>query len=132
MKKRSMFASAFRGYLVTIGLLAVIAPLLIFGTVRNRFRQSAIEDLTRTALALRELIQPLVQADSVGSIEPLVDSLGPELGVRITVISRSGTVLADSEEDPAGMENHRTRVEVIAAFNGLEGTSSRYSATLGR
>jgi two-component system phosphate regulon sensor histidine kinase PhoR len=132
MKKRSIFASAFRGYLVTIGLLALITPFLIFGTVRSRFRESALEDLTRTALTLRELIQPLFFSGSFDNIESLTDSLGPEIGVRITVISRDGLVLADSEKNPAEMENHRTRPEIIQAFNGIHGSSARYSSTLGQ
>ena len=40
-------------------------------------------------------------------------------------------VLADSEADPATMENHLTRPEVQEAVHGTIGVSSRDSATIG-
>ena len=49
---------------------------------------------------------------------------------RITYIASDGTVLYDSVADPATMENHSDREEVIAAHKTGTGTSLRYSATL--
>jgi two-component system phosphate regulon sensor histidine kinase PhoR len=46
------------------------------------------------------------------------------------VIASDGKVLADSEEDPARMENHRDRPEVIAALAGKSIPSLRFSQTL--
>jgi two-component system phosphate regulon sensor histidine kinase PhoR len=40
-------------------------------------------------------------------------------------------VLADSEGDPATMENHARRVEFVAALSGKTGENERRSATLG-
>ncbi|HKW19352.1 MAG TPA: ATP-binding protein [Terriglobales bacterium] len=50
---------------------------------------------------------------------------------RATIIDRSGKVLADSEGNPADMENHATRPEFVAALAGNQGTDSRVSHTLG-
>jgi two-component system phosphate regulon sensor histidine kinase PhoR len=49
---------------------------------------------------------------------------------RITIIDPSGTVLADSEHDPATMENHAQRSEVADALKGKQGLAVRHSATL--
>jgi two-component system phosphate regulon sensor histidine kinase PhoR len=54
-----------------------------------------------------------------------------QTGARVTVIGRSGVVLADSEHDASSMENHATRPEVRQALSGRMGTSVRHSATLG-
>ncbi len=51
---------------------------------------------------------------------------------RVTLIDRSGVVLADSEHDPGTMENHAQRVEVAAALRGRQGAAVRHSATIGR
>lgn len=51
-------------------------------------------------------------------------------GARVTVITRDGTVIADSQSDPAGMENHAGRPEVQGAFSTGSGRSIRHSATL--
>ena len=52
-------------------------------------------------------------------------------GGRITVVRADGKVLADSEANPASMENHRTRPELIRALRGEVGTDIRRSATIG-
>ena len=51
---------------------------------------------------------------------------------RYTVMDAAGRVVADTERDPATMENHAARPEVVAARDGGTGHSSRYSHTLGR
>src|SRR5579884_3725772 len=63
-------------------------------------------------------------------LDPLAKSLGREIGARVTLISRDGTVLGDSDHDPRTMENHGSRPEVIQALRMGRGESERHSATL--
>jgi len=51
-------------------------------------------------------------------------------GVRVTIVMSDGTVLADTNENPAIMENHRERPEIRRAFDSGSGRAARYSATL--
>ena len=60
----------------------------------------------------------------------LAKKLGKEIDTRITIIATDGTVLGDSIEDPATMENHATRPEVKDALANGIGESTRYSTTL--
>src|SRR5208283_2015865 len=50
---------------------------------------------------------------------------------RVTIIDSTGKVLADSEADPAKMDNHATRPEFISALQGGVGISARPSRTIG-
>jgi two-component system phosphate regulon sensor histidine kinase PhoR len=52
-------------------------------------------------------------------------------GHRFTVIATDGTVLADSHDDPATMENHASRPEVAAALSGETGRARRLSQSTG-
>ena len=52
--------------------------------------------------------------------------------LRITWIASDGGVLYDSNADPAEMENHADRAEVIQAMRDGEGRDSRLSRTLNR
>ena len=52
-------------------------------------------------------------------------------GGRLTVVRSDGVVIADSEANPAEMENHRTRPELVPAFRGEVGSIIRHSATIG-
>ena len=70
--------------------------------------------------------------DRTESLDALAKKLGEEVEARFTIIARDGTVLGDSEEDPAIMENHAGRPEVIDALSTGRGESTRYSTTLGQ
>ena len=50
-------------------------------------------------------------------------------GVRITVISADGRVLADSQAEPSTMENHANRPEVREALQNGEGRATRQSSS---
>ena len=99
------------------------------------FRDSYLDDL-RTQLSN----QARLVGDSSGSylavertddIDALARRLGQQIDARVTIIDADGVVLGDSEEDPATMENHADRPEVIEALSLGSGSSIRYSATLG-
>ncbi len=66
-----------------------------------------------------------------GDLDALAKKLGKEIDARVTFIALNGTVLGDSDENPATMENHATRLEVIDALASGLGESTRYSTTLG-
>lgn len=52
------------------------------------------------------------------------------LGYRVTIILPDGTVAAESDLSPEGMENHLNRPEVQEALLGLDSSEVRYSRTL--
>ena len=52
-------------------------------------------------------------------------------GLRVTVVDSVGVVLVDSHTDPAVMENHADRPEVIEAMAGEVGVATRTSASTG-
>jgi len=65
--------------------------------------------------------------------EQLVDLVARdarETGARLTVVDKSGLVLADSAENYQKMVNHRNRPEIQAALIGKDGYILRYSKTL--
>ena len=50
--------------------------------------------------------------------------------MRFTVVAMDGTVLADSDQDPAKMQNHKDRPELVAAAKRGNGSSKRLSETI--
>jgi len=67
-----------------------------------------------------------------GSLQSHIKDLSALLSLRITVISKTGDVLADSDQDPLTMDNHLRRPEIQAASVTGIGATARYSTTLGR
>ncbi|MGA2256515.1 MAG: ATP-binding protein [Thermoguttaceae bacterium] len=63
---------------------------------------------------------------------PLADTcreLNEQLGVRLTIVLPSGKVLTDTVDDPAILDNHRERPEIVRALAGTRGQSTRPSVT---
>ncbi|MFL5766461.1 MAG: ATP-binding protein [Actinomycetota bacterium] len=126
MRRLSATAQLFVWQLVL--LLAVFASLAI--VLDHVLEQRFLEDLTRSMIAQAGTVQAALPADD-SDLQSSVHELASAGSSRITVIRTDGTVLADSEHDPATMENHLTRPEVQQALAGSPGTDSRTSATLG-
>src|SRR5438128_3818427 len=110
-------------------LLATIAVLgiIVLNRVEKHFLQQIEESLEAKAILVRESLEggPKDQ-----TLQERVRSLGSETGLRITLIAANGDVLADSEEDPARMEKHDTRPEVLEARIQGMGAATRFSSTL--
>ncbi len=81
-----------------------------------------------TAVAQSAALNVMQSPESPGRI---ARQLVARTDVRLTIVAADGTVLADSDADPATMENHGDRSEVIAALEGEIGKSRRASRTEG-
>jgi len=66
------------------------------------------------------------------AMTPEMNSLAKETEMRITLILPDGRVLADSDHDPATMENHLAREEVQLALGNEFGRGQRTSKTIGQ
>lgn len=91
-----------------------------------------VADAAQPPLLAREAGSPGSAAGGPESLDRLAKRLGSEIGARITLIAADGTVLGDSDHDPATMENYGTRPEVMQALRSGSGQSQRHSATLDR
>jgi two-component system, OmpR family, phosphate regulon sensor histidine kinase PhoR len=117
------------GRLLLRYLPALVLILLVSGVVLDHVLENGMARDVDTALEInaRAIRRALPEGSAT---QAQVQSLGRELGLRITLIGTDGTVLADSAGDPAAMANHANRPEVRAALRGSTGASTRVSATL--
>lgn len=109
--------------LLTSGLL--LASLgAVFGCGVGLASRALVEEAKSNAVSLAKVY---IQAfdGNIASMSPADEN------VRETIIASDGTVLWDSKEDAAGMENHQNREEVMAALSGNPSTFVRSSSTLG-
>jgi two-component system phosphate regulon sensor histidine kinase PhoR len=92
------------------------------------------KELTTLAHVVAKQISPTLNAAPLAEVDKLCKKLGQagDGRIRITVISPSGKVLGDSLEDPAIMEDHSDRQEIIDALAKGFGWSLRLSETIGR
>ena len=108
-------------------LLAITAVVVVaVNTGFDVLSKSAQDELLREAILFSTAIGDTVQPQQLDS---LAKALGKRAGIRFTVIAQDGSVLADTEKDPATMENHADRPEIIDALDSGNGSSIRYSKT---
>ncbi|MDA1062430.1 MAG: HAMP domain-containing protein, partial [Chloroflexi bacterium] len=63
-------------------------------------------------------------------VQERVVEIGRETETRITLIATDGEVVADSQGDPATLDNHASRPEIAAASGSPYGASRRFSQTV--
>jgi two-component system phosphate regulon sensor histidine kinase PhoR len=129
------FWKLYLGYVVLI--LVTTASVVFF--VGRHIETEVLEESERTvrshALMFRELAPPalLDQTDpETSSFQEELRRLGVLTGVRYTYIRDDGLVLADSHQDPAVMDDHSTRPEVLEARRSGMGMATRFSASVER
>lgn len=106
----------------------VFLLLLLFVAVlvRNGVRESLIDQLADDLIEKAALVALTLPDDGMQAV---VTQQAGALDARVTIIAVDGRVLADSDSDPAEMDDHSDRPEVISAIGGETGRSSRYSDT---
>src|SRR4030042_1592570 len=99
--------------------LVILFGLLLYlsGFLRDAYLETLETRLKAECELLAAETQSLRQSGaSPSALEEYARASAASLGLRFTIIDSGGTVLADSEVDPAAMENHLTRPEVQQAL----------------
>ncbi len=129
--KKSIFLKIFGGYLFLGLLLTALILLFSFKAIKNFYIGSQVRHLELLADTLKFRVNPLLEENRFKELDSFAKEFGKEIKTRITVVSKEGVVLADSEENPEKMESHRYRPEIFQALEGRRGQSLRFSSTVG-
>jgi two-component system phosphate regulon sensor histidine kinase PhoR len=121
-------------YLILVALVLLTTTLLLKNILGKYIYQTTLDQLKREALIVKNYLESeLTIRDFSYSLDPIVDKLSKKLDVRITVVKKDGTVLADSDVSETAllaMEKHDSRPEIKEALTKQFGQSRRYSTTL--
>lgn len=113
-------------------ILIVMGGLVVYTTQKGREAQIQIlqDNLLVEASGVADVARPFIVESDVAGSNALAQHWSELLNRRVTIIAADGTVLGESDKDPAQMENHANRPELIQAKGTGQGTSIRYSRTL--
>jgi two-component system phosphate regulon sensor histidine kinase PhoR len=113
-------------------LLIIVACTLTLYVLIEHTWEGMVRSEIETSLRQKTLMfATRVESTPPAALAEITAQASRAAGARITVIDSTGKVLADSEADPANMENHATRPEIVSALRGEVGSSTRLSHTLG-
>jgi two-component system phosphate regulon sensor histidine kinase PhoR len=114
-----------------------LLSLLVLGLVlSNVLRQTYLDNLesklSSQASMVADVIARMLQSGTTGAdLDTAARHWAELLEARVTIVAVDGTVLGESHEDRTQMENHRNRPEIAAAFASGQGSSTRFSHTVG-
>ena len=125
--RNRIFLKALLAFVAVIAVATLTLDIAIRRIWEDSYRNKLEHSLTQhaRAFALR------IANDPNHTLQQMAAEESGITDARTTVIARDGRVLADSEADPASMENHALRPEVVSALNGNPGAATRLSKTVG-
>lgn len=110
-------------------LFSLIVITSLFIVISN---YQYVENMKNNLKLNNEMLYKLINEDALKSQEQFFENGRNQSEIRITLIDKDGSVKYDSLKDYRGMENHNLRKEVIEAREKGEGSSIRYSDTIGK
>jgi two-component system phosphate regulon sensor histidine kinase PhoR len=130
MFKRSLLWQLYPAYLLIIVIALFTITWYLSRLLPDFYHNQVADDLQARANLIKGQILQELEAGQFKQMDAMVKDLGSSSSTRITVILPNGKVVADSEENPADMENHGNRPEFKDAFEKGIGSSLRFSNTL--
>jgi two-component system phosphate regulon sensor histidine kinase PhoR len=131
MARRHLLWQLYPSYLIITLIALVAAGWYSSRSFREFYLGQIADDLESRAYLARPQVSTALEANDIDKVDRLCKKLGETSSTRITVVLKSGIVLGDSEEEPARMDNHGNRPEIIQALEEGRGQSLRISPTLG-
>ena len=129
-KKKRLLRHLFPSYLLITLISLVAVTWFASSSVRHFFLEQTTADLLTQVRLLEHQIPQFLGPLDTSVVDAMCKEIGASSSTRITVILPSGRVIGDSDEDPAIMDNHALRPEIITARKGAVGKSIRFSTTL--
>ena len=127
MLNSRIFWKIYSYFLLFIAIAAVIVGAIVTYKIREGELETARTDLTKFAIystKQHETAAPESITEHFKEVHELAD-------VRLTLLNADGTVTADTDIEPATMDNHLDRPEIREARENGIGSAIRNSPTLG-
>src|SRR5262249_46851022 len=117
----------------SFALLVLVSNGLVGFVVVQQVEENEKRLIEETLLAKTLVVEEEVLRSPEGPVDwqARMNRLHKKLQTPITLIAADGRALADTSQDPAVMENHGQRREILEAAAKGTGTQSHFSDTLG-
>ncbi|MFH2130425.1 MAG: ATP-binding protein, partial [bacterium] len=129
-KNRKLIWRIYPSFIIVILISLAAVTGYTSNSIREFFLQQTKRDLQTQALLLEQKISEFLFPLDRVNLGKFCNEIGRSVVTRMTVVLPDGTVVGDSDENPAYMDNHGNRPEILEALAGKVGYSLRFSGTL--
>jgi two-component system phosphate regulon sensor histidine kinase PhoR len=130
MARKRIFYYIFPYYLIIILLTLCASAWYATVLLKDFYFRHVQEEIEIRAKIVEQDIVAIINSGKASELQKYCVDFSGLSKSRITIIAPDGTVVADSLEDPAKMENHSARAEIADALKNRTGRIVRYSPTL--
>ncbi len=131
-KRRPLFWQLYFNYLfLTVIVLGTMTTLTYFGLQRFHLEQTKKKLLSYASISESQLKNKFLRREK-NFLQDHASLLGQSTHTRMTYLSATGDVLADSKRSPSEMDSHKNRPEWQSALKTGYGEAVRFSKTLGQ
>ena len=130
MFRRGLFWKFFGASVFLILLTSLVAGWVASRQLADGVRAQTEASLRTQVVLLHAQLSEALPPGPDAAFQARVLALGRETGTRITIVRADGLVLADSSKDPAIMDNHADRPEILDSRTQPFGRSIRHSDTV--
>jgi len=113
-----------RKFLLIFSLLFIGVGLIVYYWVKNFYIDQTKEAIKNNITLISFSVK------NTKDLDALAQNIKTDLGLRLTLISLDGEIIAESHKDKLKMENHKYRDEIIASNSQEYGYKIRHSKTL--
>ena len=131
MLSSRFFRRIFLPYLLVISIATSTVGIFAAIHLRDSYLINTRSELHNEAILASDLIKPYLLSGQTTMLQTKIRKMGDALHCRVTIIEDTGQVIGETNDDPATMNNHRSRPEIITADRVGDGSEIRRSQTLG-
>ena len=113
-----------RKFILIFSLLFIAIGLITYFWVKNFYIEQTKESIIHNI----ELLSLTIPSNQ--DLDTLALNIKKNLGLRLTLISLDGKIIAESHKDKTKMENHKYRTEVVESNTKEYGSKIRHSHTI--
>lgn len=116
-------------YVYVVLIAMAILGLFLIWFLHDQYLAEMHLKMVNEARLISGFISEEMVAEQYVKADQQAKLFGRELGSRITVVLTDGRVVADTDFNPAELDNHKTRPEIKTALRGDVGEGVRYSTS---
>ncbi len=131
MRRPGLFGKLYAGFALLIAVTSLLFGLFAIPELVDGEERETRDNLLATTALLASWAEPVLAGEKpADDLQTGYEPLERRGALRLTLIREDGRVLADSHHDPATMDDHSRRPEIVAARIGGTGIATRMSHTL--